>query len=112
MTVAAPVADLVLELVVVGVEVQQLDDQVLLGHRAAQQRVAVRLLRLGQGEGGVRLQHDLPLQQVGLAGRALALAAAVHEVVAVPERGVEDRLLLVAVDLLADRLEDHPRTHG
>ena len=107
----APVADLVLQLVVVRVEVQQLDDQVLLRHRAAQQRVAVRLLGLREGERRVRLQHHLAFQQICLAGRALALAAAVHEVVPVPEGRVEDRLLLVAVDLLADRLEDDARTH-
>src|SRR6185503_16073482 len=57
------------------------------------------------------LQHDLALEQVRLAGRALPLAAAVNEVEPVPERRVEDRLLLVAVDLLADRLEDDPGTH-
>src|SRR6266567_2137491 len=93
--------------VVAGLEVQQLDYEVRLRHRAAQQRVALALLALRQGKGRVTLQRDLALEQVALARRALPLTAAVDEAVSLAEGGVENGLVLRAFDLLADRFEQH-----
>ena len=103
------VTDRVLEPVAVRIEVQQLNDEVLFGHRPAHQRVAVGALGVRECEVGVALERDVALEQKALAGRALALATAVDEVVALAERGVEDRLLGPALDLLADRLEANAR---
>ena len=87
------------------VEVEQLDLEV--GHRvrAAEQGVALRLLEVGQREGRVALEVDLPVEQERLAGRALPLLAAVHEHQALAEGCVEDRLVLVDLDLDVHRLK-------
>ncbi len=99
------VRDRVLEPVALGVVVQQLDDQILLGHGSAHERVAALALGVREGEVGVALERHVALLEEALARRALPLAAAVDEVVALAEGGVEDRLVGRAVDLLADRLE-------
>ena len=106
------VPDRVLEPVVVGVVVEELDHQILLGHRPAHERVAARLLRIGQREVRVGLQRHLALDQEALARRALPLAAAVGQVVALAKGRVEDALVRGAVDLLADRLETDLHSSG
>src|SRR5262249_49944618 len=93
------------EPVVVRVVVEQLDDEVLLGHRPAHQRVAAPLLGVREGEVRVSLHRDLSLHQEALARRALALAAAVDEGQALANGGVEHGLIGRPLDLLADRLE-------
>ena len=109
----ASVARGVLEAKVVGVEVQQLDrDLIGVRHRPTQQAVPGGLLAVGQGERRVPPQRDLALEQEALAGRALPLAAAVHEIEPLAEGGVENRLVLTAVDRLPDRLEMDQRAHA
>ena len=98
------VADRVLEPVVVE-DVEQLDRQVAVRHRPAQQRVARLLLRIGQREGRVALQRYLPLEHEALARRALPLPAAVDEREALTESCVENGLVIAAFDLLVDWLE-------
>src|SRR5581483_9221351 len=87
------------------VVVQQFDHEVPLGHRAAHQRVAPRALRIGEREVRVGRHSHLALEQEALARRALALATAVGEVVALAEGGIQNGLLGAALDFLADRLE-------
>ena len=87
------------------VEVEQLDLEIGLGVRPAEQGVALRLLEVGQREGRVAVEVDLPVEQEGLAGCALPLLAAVHEHQALAECGVEDGLVLVGLHLDANRLE-------
>ena len=87
------------------VVVDQLDLEVGVGMGAAQQRPALGLLEVGQRERRVAVEVDVAVQQEGLAGRALALLAAVHQHQALPEGGVEDGLVLVRLHLDADRLE-------
>jgi hypothetical protein len=71
----------------------------------AQQRVALLLLVVRQREGRVAVEVDLAVEQERLASRALALLAAVHEHQALPEGGVEDRLVLVDLHLDPDGLQ-------
>ena len=87
------------------VVVDELDLDVGQRVRPAQQRVALRLLEVGQRERRVAIEVDLAVEQERLAGRALPLLAAVHEHDPLPEGGVEDRLVLVDLELDADRLE-------
>ncbi len=76
--------------------------------RPAQQREALLLLVVGQGEGGVPVQLDVvAVEHERLAGGALPLLAAVHEHDALLGGGTQDRLVLVDLDLDADRLEPH-----
>jgi hypothetical protein len=87
------------------VEVDQLDLEVGHGMRLAQQRPALLLLVVGQREGRVAVHVDLSVEQERLARRALPLLAAVHQHQALTEGGVEDRLVLVDLDLDPDGLE-------
>src|SRR5262249_37832373 len=90
------------------VEVEELDRHILVGVRPAEERVALLLLVVGQRERRVLLELDvLAVEHEGLAGRALPLLAAVHEHDALLERGAQDRLVLVDLDLDADRFEPH-----
>src|SRR3954452_16591917 len=87
------------------VVVDELDLEVGVGVGAAQQRPALGLLEVRQREGRVAVEADVAVEQEGLARRALALLAAVHEHDALAEGGVEDGLVLVGLHLDADRLE-------
>ncbi|MCO5555079.1 hypothetical protein L7F22_008619 [Adiantum nelumboides] len=88
------------------VVVEQLDRQVLVGVRPAEEGRTLLLLVVGQGERRVGVVLDvLALEHEGLAGRALALLAAVHELDALLGRGAKDVLVLVDLDLDADGLE-------
>ena len=90
------------------VVVEQLDGEVLIGVRPAQQRVAFLPFEVGQRERGVPVELDvLAVEHERLAGRALPLLAAVHEHDALLEGGAQDRLLLADLDLDADGLEAH-----
>ena len=90
------------------VVVEELDRDVLVDVRPAQQGEAFVLLEVGQGEGRVLVQLDvLAVEDEGLARRALALLAAVHEHDSLLGRGAEDVLRLVDLDLDADRLETY-----
>ena len=95
------------------VVVEQLDRDVLVGVRPAQQRVALLELVVGQREGGVPVELDVvAVEHERLAGGALALLAAVHEHDSLLGRGPQDRLVLVDLDLDADRLEPHDMLVG
>src|SRR5580658_388545 len=101
------------------VVVQQLDRDVFVDVRPAQQREAFFLLEVGQRERRVLVQlHVVAVEQERLAGRALPLLAAVHEHEALVEGGPQDRLLLIDLDLDANWLEPddvliaHPSPHG
>ena len=88
------------------VVVEELDHQVLVGVRPAEQGLALLLLEVRQGERRVAVELDvLALEDEGLAGGALAFLAAVHELDALLGGGAQDRLVLVDLDLDADRLE-------
>src|SRR3954452_6584950 len=87
------------------VEVDQLDLEVGVGVGAAQQRPALGLLEVRQRERRVAIEVDVAVEQEGLARRALALLAPVHEHQPLPERGIEEGLVLVGLHLDADRLE-------
>src|SRR5439155_2970595 len=78
---------------------EQLDLEVAEGVRAAEQRVPLLLLVIGEREGRIALQVDLALDDERLAGRALTLLASVHEHYALPEGGLEDRFVLVGLNL-------------
>ena len=87
------------------VVVDQLDLEVGQGVGAAQQRPALLLLEVGQRERRVAVEVDLAVEQERLAGGALPLLAAVHQLQALPEGGVEDGLVLVDLEVDPDRLE-------
>ena len=87
------------------VVVDQLDLEVGLGVGAAQQRPPLLLLVVVEREGRVLLEIDLAVEQERLAGRALALLAAVHQHQPLAEGAVQDGLVLVDFELDADRLE-------
>ena len=88
------------------VEVQQLDRHVLVNVRPAEQREALLTLEVGQRERRVTVElHLIAVEQERLAGGALPLLAAVHEHDALLGRAAQDRLVLVDLDLDADRLE-------
>jgi hypothetical protein len=88
--------------------VDQFDPHVLVHMRAAQQGEALLALVVGQRERRVPVEFDVvAVEHEGLAGRALALLAAVHEHDSLLGRGPQDRLVLVDLDLDADRLEPH-----
>ena len=90
------------------VVVEQLDRHVLVDVRPAQQREALLLLVVGQRERRVLVELDVvAVEDERLAGRALAFLAAVHEHDSLLGRGAQDRLVLVDLDLDADRLESH-----
>jgi hypothetical protein len=73
---------------------------------AAEQGQAFLLLEIRQCEGRVAVQLDvLAVQDEGLAGRALAFLAAVHERDALLGGRAQDGLVRVDLDLDADRLE-------
>src|SRR5262249_10232268 len=71
-------------------------------------------LEVGERERRVAVEVDLAVQQERLAGRALTFLAAVHQHDALPEGGVEDRLVLVDLELDPHGLEarDVLLTHG
>ena len=95
------------------VVVQQLDRDVLVGVRPAQQRVALLELVVGQRERRVPVVLDvLALEDERLAGGALAFLAAVHEHDSLLGGGAQDVLVLVDLDLDADRLEAHDMLVG
>ena len=97
------------------VVVEELDHQVLVGVRPAEQGLPLVPLEVGQRERRVAVELDvLTLEDEGLAGGALALLAAVHELDALLGGGAQDGLVLVDLDLDADRLEpdDVLVTHG
>jgi hypothetical protein len=74
--------------------------------RPAEEGHALVPLVVGQRERGVAVVLDvLALQHERLAGGALPLLAAVHELHTVLGGGPEDGLVLVDLDLDADRLE-------
>ena len=90
------------------VVVEQLDRHVLVDVRPAQQGEALLPLEVGQRERRVLVELDvLAVEHERLAGRALPFLAAVHEHEALLERRAQDRLVLVDLDLDADRLEPH-----
>ena len=90
------------------VVVEQLDREVFVGVRPAQQRVAFLELVVGQRERRVPVVLDVvAVQDERLAGGALALLAAVHEHDALLGRGPQDGLVLGDLDLDAYRLEPH-----
>ena len=87
------------------VVVDQLDLEVGLGVGAAQQRPPLLLLEVVERERGVLVQVNLAVEQKRLAGRALALLAAVHEHQPLTEGAAENCLVLVDLELDADRLQ-------
>lgn len=87
------------------VEVEQLNGAVAERMRTAQQHEAVVDLGVVAREGGVVVHLDLAVEHVGLARRAAAFAAPVHEVDALAERGIEDVLVLADLHLDVDGLE-------
>jgi hypothetical protein len=88
------------------VVVEQLDREVFVGVRPAQQRVAFLELKVGQRERGVLVELDLvAVEDERLAGGALPLLAAVHEHDPLLGRGPQNVLILRYLDLDADRLE-------
>ena len=87
------------------VVVDQLDLEVRVRVGPAQQDPPLGLLEVGQRERRVAIEVDVAVEQERLARRALALLAAVHEHEPLAEGRVEDRLLLVDLDLEADGLE-------
>ena len=87
------------------VVVDELDLEVRHGMGLAQQGPALVELELRQREGRVAVEVDLAVQQEGLARRALPLLAAVHQHQALAEGAVEDRLVLVDLEVDPDRLE-------
>ena len=89
------------------VEVEEFDLEVAVGVRAAEQGVALLSLVLGERECRVPLEVDLPLDEKGLACRALAFLASVHEHDALPEGSLQDGLVLGHLDLEPDRLKPH-----
>ncbi len=90
------------------VVVEQLDRDVLVRVRPAQQGVAFLLLVVGQRERGIAVELDVfAVEYERLARGALAFLAAVHEHDSLLGRGPQDRLVLVDVNLDADGLEVH-----
>ena len=90
------------------VVVEQLDRDVLEDVRPAQQGEALLQLEVGQRERRVLVQLDVvAVEDERLARGALAFLAAVHERDALLGRGAQHRLVLVDLDLDADRLESH-----
>ncbi len=88
------------------VVVEELDPQVLVRVGPAQQRVSLLQLVVGQREGGVLVELDvLAVEDEGLAGRALAFLAAVHEHDSLLRRGTQDVLVLTDLDVDPDGLE-------
>jgi hypothetical protein len=88
--------------------VEQLDGEVLVSVRPAQQRVAFLLFKVGQRERGVLVELDiLTVEHERLAGGALPFLAAVHQHDALLEGGAQNRLLLADLDVDADGLEAH-----
>src|SRR5206468_9451421 len=74
--------------------------------RPAEQREALLSLEVGQRERRVAVEfHLLTVEQERFAGGALPLLAAVHEHDALLGRAAQDRLVLVELDLDANRLE-------
>ncbi len=81
--------------------------------RPAEQGEALLLLVVGQRERGITFQLDVvTVEHEGLARGALALLAAVHEHDSLLGGGPQDRLILVDLDLDADRLESHDMLVG
>ena len=87
------------------VEVQQFNRAVAEGMRAAQQHVTLVHLRVVAGERRVVLHLDVAVEDIGFARRATAFPTAVHQMNTLPERGVEDVLLLAEFHLDVDGLE-------
>src|SRR6202044_1679391 len=90
------------------VVVEQLDGDVLVGMRPAQQGVALIELVIRERERRVTVVLNvLALEDERLARGALALLAAVHEHDALLGRGPQDRLILTDLDFDADRLKPY-----
>jgi hypothetical protein len=90
------------------VVVEELDGDVLVDVRPAEEREPLVELEVGEREGRVLVELDVvTVEDERLAGGALAFLAAVHERDALLGGGAQHRLLLVDLDLDANRLESH-----
>ena len=87
------------------VVVDQFDFEIAVGMPATQQDITFIALVVGQRERRVPVHLDVALQHEGLARRALPFLAPVHQHDALPERRVENRLVLVGLDVDAHRFE-------
>ena len=93
------------------VVVEELDHQVVVGVGAAEERLAVLALLVGEGEGRVLVEIDVvhvALEDEGLAGGALPFLTTVHQLHALLEGSTQDRLVLVDLDLDTHGLEANP----